>query len=193
MWEVPVFYATGEGQTRRIAEHLAERIRNAGFRSSAIDLASHRAALFDWTEVRAVLLGASIHRSKHQAVAGAYVEAHRDQFNRRPSGFFSVSLAAASKNAAELAAASELAHAFPAKARWTPRWIVSLAGRLAYTKYGFFKRLLMRRIAASEGASTDTSRDHEYTDWQAVDRLADDVTAELSARRVKKPAPAMAV
>ena len=30
----------------------------------------------------------------------------------------------------------------------------------------------MKRIAATEGASTDTTRDHEYTDWGALDAMA---------------------
>ncbi len=34
-------------------------------------------------------------------------------------------------------------------------------------------RFVMKRIARSEGASTDTSRDYEYTDWSAVARFGD--------------------
>ena len=30
----------------------------------------------------------------------------------------------------------------------------------------------MQRIAASEGGDTDTSLDHEYTDWEAVEQFA---------------------
>ena len=30
-------------------------------------------------------------------------------------------------------------------------------------------------ISGMVGASTDTSRDHDYTDWDAVDRYADEV------------------
>ena len=49
-----------------------------------------------------------------------------------------------------------------------------------YTKYNFLVRLVMKYIAKSEGASTDVSRDHVYTDWAALDILADDVTALLT-------------
>ena len=30
----------------------------------------------------------------------------------------------------------------------------------------------MKIVAKCEGASTDASRDHEYTDWRAVEQLA---------------------
>jgi menaquinone-dependent protoporphyrinogen oxidase len=36
----------------------------------------------------------------------------------------------------------------------------------------------MRIIARRGGATTDTSRDHEYTDWQALDRFADELAGE---------------
>jgi hypothetical protein len=31
----------------------------------------------------------------------------------------------------------------------------------------------MKRASAMNGGATDTSRDHEYTDWEQVDRFAD--------------------
>jgi menaquinone-dependent protoporphyrinogen oxidase len=37
----------------------------------------------------------------------------------------------------------------------------------------------MKRIARKEGGPTDTSRDYEYTDWEAVDRFADAFAAKL--------------
>jgi menaquinone-dependent protoporphyrinogen oxidase len=37
----------------------------------------------------------------------------------------------------------------------------------------------MRAIARHEGGSTDTTRDHEYTDWDAVTRFADEVVAAV--------------
>jgi len=39
-------------------------------------------------------------------------------------------------------------------------------------------RFVMKQIARKTGSPTDTSRDHELTDWAAVDRFA----GELAAR-----------
>ena len=47
-----------------------------------------------------------------------------------------------------------------------------IAGALVYSKYSRLLKWLMKRIAASAGNSTDTSRDYEYTDWQQVERYA---------------------
>jgi len=36
----------------------------------------------------------------------------------------------------------------------------------------FIVRAIMKRIARKAGAPTDTSRNYEFTNWTAVDRLA---------------------
>jgi menaquinone-dependent protoporphyrinogen oxidase len=46
-----------------------------------------------------------------------------------------------------------------------------IAGALKYTQYDFFKRLIMKMIAKREGQTTDTSKDYEYTDWNAVKKF----------------------
>ena len=180
--EVPVFFATGEGQTRRIAERLASVLRDAGFQSQAIDMAGPGAARFEWTQVRGALLGASLHAGRHQKAAARFVRNHAADLNAVPSAFFSVSLSAASRNRKEVEAAETLARAFPAALGWTPGTIASIAGRLAYREYGFLIRLVMKRIARKEGAPTDTNRDYELTNWEQVDTLARDMAQKIGAR-----------
>jgi menaquinone-dependent protoporphyrinogen oxidase len=55
---------------------------------------------------------------------------------------------------------------------WHPDRVLPVAGALAYSKYNFIVRAIMRRIARKAGAPTDTSSDYEFTNWAAVDRLA---------------------
>ena len=38
----------------------------------------------------------------------------------------------------------------------------------------------MRRIAAKEGGDTDTSRDYEYTEWKAVEAVANHVPGKAT-------------
>jgi menaquinone-dependent protoporphyrinogen oxidase len=180
MFDVPVFYASSEGQTRRIAERVAERLRGCGLASGAIDVSSSEAATIDWRAVRAAVVGASLHIGRHQASAVGFVTRHRAALNAVPSAFFSVSMAAGSRHRAEVDAARAIAAEFLSATGWHPATMVCFAGRLAYTQYGFFTRQLMRWIAWKEGGATDASRDWEYTDWEAVDRFADAVAAQLA-------------
>ena len=179
MRAVPVFFATTEGQTRRITEYLVLALHQRGLDAEAIDLASPQAASVDWTRVQGALLGASLHFGKHQKEARAFVRANRDQLNARPTAFFSVSLAIASSNPADVEAARKIARDFADELGWRPSPVVCLAGRLAYTKYGWLTRLIMRRISAREGGPTDTSRDWELTRWGEVDHLADEMAARI--------------
>ncbi len=56
-----------------------------------------------------------------------------------------------------------------------PSQVGLLGGALLYRKYGFVKRLMMKKIVSDKpgGLSTDTSRDHIYTDWDDVTRFAE--------------------
>jgi len=182
MIQIPIFYATTEGQTARIAEQLAVLFREAGYASAAIDVDSPRIETFDWAPVKAVIVGASLHLGRHQASAASFVRAHLHRFLGRPSAFFSVSLSAASVNSAEVREAQRIAREFCANAGWNPDRIVTFAGRLAYSKYGWLKRWMMQRIARKEGGPTDTSRDHELTDWTAVSALAAEIMRDADVR-----------
>ena len=175
--QVPVFYATRDGHTRKIAEYLASHLCARGLDSVALNVDSPEARSSDWASVRGVVVGSPIYIGKHQKTAAEFVRAHRAQLNERPSAFFSVSLSAGSRNAAEVKAAQDLARGFIEDTGWYADEVACFAGCLAYTKYGFIKRTMLRWIAKKEGGSTDTSRDHEYTDWTKVDELAGRIAA----------------
>ena len=182
MCDVPVLYASTEGQTRRIADRLARHLRERGFEALAMSVESPEAAAIAWDHVRGVCLGASLHMQKHQSAARRFARNHRAALSVHPSLFFSVSLSAASQIPDERAAAERLAAALPLHAGWQPTRIASVAGRLAYTRYNWLVRWFMRRIALKEGASGDMTRDHEYTDWAQVEQLADDLANEIRHR-----------
>ena len=60
-----------------------------------------------------------------------------------------------------------------------PRICALFGGALAYTRYPFWLRWLMRFISGREGGSVDTSRDHDYTDWSAVEAFAHELAGSL--------------
>ena len=184
MCELPVFYATTEGQTRRIAERLAALLHDRGIESQAIDVTSSDGRRPDWPRIRAVAIGASVHGGGHQSAIEDFIRVHCAELNTRPSVFFSVSMRAASPASTERHAAQLLARTFAIGAGWQPLHVVAVAGRLAYTQYGWLTRWFIKRIARRGGLATDTSQDHEYTDWGQIARVADDLAATLHLRSV---------
>jgi menaquinone-dependent protoporphyrinogen oxidase len=174
-----VFFASSEGQTALIALRLADVLHEHGIDSQAIDVSTPDAWSFDWAAVRGAIVGASVHLGRHQKSAARFVQAHAASLNAVPSAFVSVSLSAASKNRTEVEAAERIARAFPSAQEWRPTFICSVAGRLAYREYNVLTRFMMKRIARKEGGPTDTSRDHELTEWDQVDRLGREMAAAI--------------
>lgn len=76
---------------------------------------------------------------------------------------------------------------FVEKTGWQPDRVGLFGGALRYSQYGFLTRLAMKRIAREEGGSTDTSRDHEYTDRAEVAAFARDVAAFVEGRLALAP------
>jgi len=55
-----------------------------------------------------------------------------------------------------------------------------VAGALQYLEYDVFTRVLMRLKMRKGGNQKDPSQDHDYTDWGALERLAEEFAALLT-------------
>jgi len=187
MKPIAVYYATREGQTQRIAEHIAKRLKSLGL---AGDLRNVRfcPSLDNLSRYSAVILAASVHIGRHQREMVRFVRAHREQLDRVPTWFFSVSLSQvgaqragdpAEKHAQFAADVERMIIQFCKETAWRPKHSVPVAGALRYSRYNFIVRFIMKRIAAAQGAGTDTSHDYEYTDWAMLNRSADDIIKEI--------------
>lgn len=177
MSRILVLYATTEGHTAKIAQAVAQRLRGTGH---TVEL--HRAdtvpAGLDPATHDGVIIGASIHYGHHPKHLHAFIRRHRAALASRPAAFFSVSLSGGGPGAKPEAARRYL-ETFLRQTGWRPRQTASFAGALQYSRYGFFKKLMMRLIVGMAGGDTDATRDYEYTDWENVQRFADDYARQF--------------
>ncbi len=170
---VLIAYGTSEGQTGRIAEHLANVIRSHGHQAFPVDVERASAPPPDGYD--AVIVGASIHMGKHERNVVHYVRRNRAALERLPSAFFSVSLAARDNTDEAHKEAEGYVEKFIQQTGWRPLMVELFAGALLYTQYGFFTRWIMRKIARDKGSpDTDTTRDYVYTDWHRVQGFAEE-------------------
>jgi menaquinone-dependent protoporphyrinogen oxidase len=116
------------------------------------------------------------------------VKANRAALDVLPTAFLSVSLSEASAENVEAPPERRAKSAEQVKATVSafcdetglhPSRVWPVAGALVYSKYGFVTRFVMKMIAKSEGNATDTSRDYEYTDWEALDRFVSAMAEEV--------------
>ena len=190
MAALTVLYATREGQTRRVAERIAAALRADGYAVDLFDVVRGVPADFRLGRYAAAVVAASIHVGRHPREMLAFVRGHRAELARIPTLFLSVSLSAAGAADAtatakrrESAAANRdaMIERFLRESGLRPTIVHPVAGALLYRRYGLLVRTMMRFISSLVGASTDTSRDHEYTDWQAVEGYAKEFAARVAA------------
>jgi menaquinone-dependent protoporphyrinogen oxidase len=176
-----VVYGTTEGQTRKIAEFIANALRAGGVRVELLDSADGRAALVQPVYAAAIVCG-SLHQFRFQASLRRFVKDNASWLAGIPTAFVAVSLAAVLKDDRSRRELQELAQEFCRETGWTPAITRQVAGALRYSEYDYFKRLVMKLIAAQKGGDTDTSRDYEYTDWDDVARFVEEFLAATSLR-----------
>jgi len=174
MTEILGIYGTAYGQTEKIMRRIAARLVTQGH---TVTLLRGDAVPADLSldEYDAFLIGASVIREHHQPYIVEFVRRHAGRLNHAPSAFVSVCGAAIGTSRAEQAEAHRYIDRFLADTGWLPRATASFAGAICYTRYGLLLRWFMKRIARKRGRPTDTARDHEFTDWGAVDRFARDL------------------
>jgi menaquinone-dependent protoporphyrinogen oxidase len=170
MARVLVVHASTHGHTARIAATIGEALSAAG---CAVDrLAPDDDGGVAVSHYDGVIVGGSVHGGRHQRELVEWASHHRYALASVPSAFFSVSLAAADPGDEGRETARRYIDEFVEDTGWSPDVVATFAGALRYREYDFLLRLVMRIIAHEHGRPEDTSRDHDLTDWAAVDAFA---------------------
>jgi len=187
MARILVVFATTDGHTGRVVQEVADDIRQLGNSVNVVDLGEKKPVSFD--AVDAAILAGSVHVGRFQRRLVKFTHDNADSLAKLPNAFLAVILAAAQDTEpARREVAKSLAR-FAAETRFRPAHILPVAGALLYTRYGFFKRLVMRSIARRTLGDTDTSRDYEYTDWNALSAFATRFDATLRGASEAATAP----
>jgi menaquinone-dependent protoporphyrinogen oxidase len=178
-----MIYGTGYGQTEKIVRRLADRLiadghRVALWRGDTPSVPPGLAA-FD-----AFLVAGSVVFGRHQRYLADFVRQHRSRLGAAPGAFVSVCGALAGNWKRGPAEAAAYLERFLNETGWRPQLARSFAGGLPYTRYGLVTRWMMKLISRTTGRPTDTSRDWDLTDWDAVDSFAREFAAIVRA-----PAP----
>lgn len=163
-----ILYSSRDGQTRSIASYIANKLQDT-LRCDVIDLL--QADNIDLTQYQQVLIGASVRYGHFHPTLGKFVKRHAEQLNRMPSAFFSVNLTArkADKRSPQTNAYTRK---FLLASPWQPKQCAVFAGALRYPRYRWLDRVMIQLIMRMTGGETDSSKEVEYTDWQQVERFA---------------------
>ena len=181
MSRILVAFASHYGQTRKIAERLADHLREEGHQVDLADLrsATHPTVLADYD---VVVVGSRVETGRHAKEMNAFVRGNHHRLRDLPTALFSVSMSAAKPESGDdpngyLASSCK-------ELDWQPSIRHAFAGGLPYRTYGWFTRWMMKSITKKSHGPTDTSQNHELTNWTDVRLFANQIAA-LCPRRVR--------
>lgn len=177
--KVLLVFGSAYGQTEKIVRRLAIRLEENGNRC-VVARGNALPPGLRLEEFDGFVVAGSVLFGRHQKYLEEFVRDHHIGLGSRPSMFLSVCGAMSDRTREGEAQAEKYRRAFLKRTGWAPRFAYSLAGAIAYTRYGLLTRWMMRLISRHNGGPVDTSRDWEFTDWDAVDRHGQELARTLA-------------
>ncbi|QLB39823.1 menaquinone-dependent protoporphyrinogen IX dehydrogenase [Mannheimia pernigra] len=171
-----ILYFTTDGQTKKIAERLADVIRHEveliSLKDQAVDFAQKMA------NVDQVVIGASIRYGHFNPLVYQFIEQHYAMLNEKKTAFYGVNLTARKANR-NTPTTNTYIRNFLAKVKWQPNYVEVIAGALFYPRYRFIDRMMIRFIMKITKGETDVSKEYEYTNWQQVEEFGKKLSDQL--------------
>ena len=171
MTRILVLYGTTDGHTAKIARFLRTVLQTRG---AAVDLveAGREQRAPRMPEYDGVVVAASLHAGGYQRAVQEWVRTEALALNEKPTAFLSVSLGVLQNKPEVQVDLERKAAQFLKPTGWYPNMTRQVAGALPYSRYGWLKKWVMRRIVRKAGVETDPHQDYEYTDWKDLELFA---------------------
>ena len=182
-----IFYATHDGQTKRIAERIAQGLEDAGVPACAIDIAKDFPDPSLLTE--AAILAAAVRYGRHLPVADRFLALYASLPEPRPPLVLASVSLTARKPGRDGPDDNPYLRRWLKKRNLAPELVTAFAGRLDYPRYDWLDRCIIRLIMKMTGGPTDPGVQIEFTDWDKVDAFARAIAARFASTPVSEEAP----
>jgi menaquinone-dependent protoporphyrinogen oxidase len=181
-------YGSNYGQAQAVLKRVAAALEARGHSVTTFkgDAVPAGVAVEDFD---AAVLAASVRMGKYQPYMLDFARRNAAALNGRPTAFVSVNGTREESLPDWREEADGYVRGFLEQTGLEPRWKARFAGKLAYRSYDLVTRWIMKRITRGRGGPTDTSRDYEFTGWDAVDRFAGELADGLGDAAVVGLAP----
>jgi menaquinone-dependent protoporphyrinogen oxidase len=186
MSDILVVYGTIEGQARKIALFVADRLARRCDVVRIVD-AAHTPTELDFRDFDAAILVATTRPERLQSGAAAFARAHAGELARMPTALVSVSLQAYGGDAEDEEDARQYVEELCAETGWRPRRVHYAAGALHFARYDPLQRLTEMSAAKEIGLDARAGEDLELTDWRALASFVDDFARTEASGRQQAP------
>jgi len=164
MSKILMVHSSTDGQTEKIVNCL-KQICEAHHTVKSVSIA--QALETNVMPFDKIVIGASVRYGKHRPLVHEFVKLKLDQLKTKQTFFFSVNVVAR-KAEKSTPSKNPYMQKFLADTSWCPTKKEVFAGKVDYPHYGFFDKNIIRFIMFLTKGPTDTSRCHEFTDWDSV-------------------------
>lgn len=173
--KIIVLFETGEGQTRKIADFIADLIQKKGHSAEMVDT-SDRIGSLSLGEADKIVLAAPVHERRHPKAFEIALSSAKEELVKRPTLMISVSLKAAFPQGID--EAQEYLTEMKMRTGLEPTREVLVAGAIRTGSYDYYQRQIVGHVIL-EGQDVElTNGVKEFTDWAA---LAESVSSFLDA------------
>ncbi len=162
---VLIIYGTVEGQTKKIAEFVADHCRSEGHAVEMLDASNDPVATsidgFD-----KVVLAASVHERRHPRDFEAIVSGYQEELAKCDTLMLSVSLNAAFP--AGMDEAKDYLVEMKMRTKLEPNAELLVAGAVRQATYDYYARQVLQHVVLRDHDFDPTKGDYEFTDWDAL-------------------------
>jgi menaquinone-dependent protoporphyrinogen oxidase len=171
-----IFYATRDGQSRKIAHRIAAGVAQRGSEARPQDLAASQPSQSRLEGAGLVVLVAAIRYGKILPEALEFLSSY-EKLQNQPKLVFLVVNLTSRKPGKETPEGSVYLRKAIAKYKLAPAFARAIPGVLDYKRYTWRDRQLIRFIMFLTGGPTDPRTCIEYTPWDVVDDIAARIAA----------------
>lgn len=179
--DIHLLYATRDGQTRRIVERLASRWQKGHVAYALHDLSEQRVDPHGWPLPATVVVIAPIRFGFHLPPIERFLRAYKKILENQRLVMVSINLTARKpeKNTPET---NPYYKKWVKKHKFSPVLGAVLAGKLNYSLYKTWEKWVIRFIMFLTGGPTHFDAIVDYTPWDRVDDLANQIASLSSAK-----------
>jgi len=175
---IRLFYATRDGQARRIAERIAARLAEKGIAADPTDLATAPPTPAELAPASLIVLVAAVRYGRHLGQARRFLAAYRALAAPPPLALVSVNLTAR-KPGKDTADGNPYLRKLIDRYGLQPVIAAAIGGKLDYARYRWWDRQIIRFIMRLTGGPTDPTTCIDYASPAAIDEVAAQITRFL--------------
>lgn len=184
-----IVYASHEGQTQKVAHHVARQVENLGHTARLINVGDAEKDA-DAGDFDAAVIAGDLDSSERAAALAQFVQDHKPALEAAPCALLSVRLEAGMKEASGKRAVQDGINTFEEMTSLRPDRTLPVGGAYHDRGHSGMARALHHVWMHLKGITPDPSGHTELTDWQALEAFIREFITDSTKTENKETAAA---